>query len=125
MAIKEQLPFGGRGFKITLDTSGSEDIVLGNIGSPYAGSWYLKYVPGGASPSTFIPKCRPTGSGLSGASLDTMIYFTIDSSTAVAAGTSISTDNTFIIPCDGQDLILTATGATNGGTIYAVPVIGA
>jgi hypothetical protein len=111
------------GFVVTLGTSGSDNIYLGNVHDFMTGSFMLTNVPGSPTPSTFVLKTVPTGSGLT-ASSGQNIACTDTEGTSYAAGASISAAKTYRVPVGGLDLILVSTNGANGGTVYVKPVVG-
>lgn len=113
----------GAHWEVVAPTSGSDTCALGNV-QKVAGSWYIHYLPGAGSPSSFVPKLAAPGQQLSGANLISPTYYTIQAGT-VTAGTASSGAMIYIVPADGADLVLEWTGAANGGTAYCWFVVGA
>jgi hypothetical protein len=116
-------PTGRGGSRIvTLDTTGALNI--GNVHDRYGGSFILHVKAGGASPGSFVPKTRVTGSGYSSSEYQAPVYWNYNSDTLVTAGTAISAEGVYGIPCDGQELILDYTSDVDGMEVIAIPSIG-
>jgi hypothetical protein len=111
------------GFVINLGTSGSDNLLIGSVHDYMTGSHMLTYIPGSPTPSTFVLKTVPTGSGL-GASSAQNIACTDTEGTSYAAGATLSAAKTYRVPVGGQDLIVVTTNGANGGTLYVKPVVG-
>lgn len=105
---------------ITLATSGTYKLPNPQPGSVC--SYVLHVVHGGASPGTFIPKLA--GIGVSSSEVISPVYTSVASTTAVSAGTAISAEGIYTVPCDGCDLYLVFTASTHSVTVTAHPVIG-
>ncbi|MHB1310637.1 MAG: hypothetical protein ACYC3L_01380 [Gemmatimonadaceae bacterium] len=103
----------------TLDTDAV--IQLGDASGVTVSQWAVKVkvnTPGG----TFTPKARVVGSELSGSDLDDMVYYSIDSETAIT--TSSSAANIYYIPSDGVDVFLDFVAGGGSITIYVWPFQG-
>lgn len=112
------------GFLVTLPTTSTENIVLGD-GGDIVGSWILHHVPPGANQATFILKTVARGSGVAATDAVPCLYYTTDSETALTATINTATSKIYKVPCDGQLLVIAATGVAGGGTIHATFVPGA
>lgn len=106
---------GGTAGLWTLDTTAT--ISLGDVGSETGGAWVLQFVPTGSGGS-IVFKQRVTGSGLTGANLQSPIIYESDGETAIAAGTSVSAAGIYYVYSDGLDTFMDYTQSTGSLKVY-------
>lgn len=108
--------------KLVLDTA--EVVPLGFADETRVSQWVLQVQVSGSG-AQIIPKQRVIGSGLTGASLATCVYYESDGETAIAAGVATTAAGIYYIPSDGLDTFLDFDpGASGVMTIYARPLKG-
>lgn len=103
-----------------LDTTatGASAIAVGAANERGPASWVL-HVKGNAWTGSIVPKLRLTGSDLTNTDLQSCIYYTAGDEAAVAAGTGITANGIYTIPCDRCDLFLEYTHTSGTVDVYA------
>ena len=121
MANKREALEGG-GWKWTLNTTAT--VECGNIHHGVVSKWRLHVKLGGASPGSFVPKIRATGSGLTGSDLIAPVYYKDTDTATITAGDSVDANDVYEVVCDGCDLFLDYTSGADGMIVYCKPVVG-
>lgn len=105
-----------------LDTTatGADAIYIGPANERGPASWVF-HVKGNGWTGSIVPKLRVSGSNLTDTDLIACIYYTASDEAAIAAGTGITTNGIYTIPCDRCDLYLEYTHTAGTVDLLAHP----